>query len=447
MKYRKKIIHKAQIIFFILTLIWCLFVFNYLSLSGWWHHRSELSPVELIGGLSGLFLPVVVLFLVCAYFDRNEYLEKQGKNLRGYLEELIYPTDEGAEYTKELTRALREQVFEFKSVFTGVNRHTDDVRNNLQRWIEGLNKLVKTVDTQTVGVVQRLAEHVQKLAEITHQSNRQSQETMSLLSHQVDTLNTMSDKTQKVVSSFTKQLNQEICEIQNILHAFETARNQIGQTTASTGKIAKALSDASVQVNQAVAHFGTTKEVTEQLSDFRQEIQISENSLNQKAQNLKNTLSQIHGDMTVVAQGLQQHTQTLEKHLNLKSREKQDFLREASEITKRLQQYSVSLAHLFLPKNEEELWTRYYAGDRAVFMRHLAQNIKKGKAEKIRKLYQTDALFQSNVVNYMRTFEQMTHQATEEAADSPLLAVLIGSEVGRLYMVLADVLKGEIHEG
>ena len=40
----------------------------------------------------------------------------------------------------------------------------------------------------------------------------------------------------------------------------------------------------------------------------------------------------------------------------------------------------------------------------------------------------------------------MTHQATEEAADSPLLAVLIGSEVGRLYMVLADILKGEIHE-
>ena len=80
-------------------------------------------------------------------------------------------------------------------------------------------------------------------------------------------------------------------------------------------------------------------------------------------------------------------------------------------------------------------------------MRHLAQSIKKGKADKIRALYQQDALFQSNVNNYMRTFEQMTHQATEEAADSPLLGVLIGSEVGRLYMVLADVLKGGNNEG
>ena len=447
MKNRKKFIHKAQIIFLILTLIWCFFVFNYLSLSGWWAHRGELSPMELVGGVSGLFLPVVLLFLVSAYFDRNEYVENQGKNLKSYLEELIYPTEEGEVYTKELTKALREQVIEFKSVFQGVNQHTDDVRDNLQRWIEGLNKLVKAVDTQTVGAVQKLAEHVQKLAEITHQSNRQSQETMSLLSYQADTLQKVSDKTQSVVSGFTKELNQEIHEIQDILHAFETARHQIGQTTASSGKIAKALTDASVQVNQAVSHFGSTKEVIGQLSDFCDQMQISENNLTQKAQNLKNILSNIHGDMTVVAKGLQQHTQTLEKHLNLKVQEKQDFLREASEITKRLQQYSVSLAHLFSPKNEEELWTRYYAGDRAVFMRHLAQSIKKGKADKIRALYQQDALFQSNVNNYMRTFEQMTHQATEEAADSPLLGVLIGSEVGRLYMVLADVLKGGNNEG
>ena len=447
MKRRKNFVHKAQIIFIILTLIWCFWVFDYLTVSGWWSHRSELSPMELMGGISGLMMPVVVLFLVSAYFDRNEYLEKQGKNLRSYLEELVYPTDEGAVYTKELTQALREQVIEFKSVFTGVNQHTDTVRDNLQRWIEGLNKLVKTVDTQTVGVVQKLADHMQKLAEITHQSNRQSQETMKLLSDQADTLQSVSHKTQQVVSGFTKQLNQEIQEIQDILHAFETARTQIGQTTASSGKIAKALTDASVQVNQAVSHFGSTKEVTEQLDDFRKEMILSEENLTQKAQNLKNILSQIHGDMTVVAKGLQQHTQTLEKHLNLKVQEKQDFLREASEITKRLQQYSVSLAHLFTPKNEEELWTRYYAGDRAVFMRYLAQNIKKAKAEKIRDLFQKDTIFQTNVSNYMRTFEQMTHQATEEAADSPLLAVLIGSEVGRLYMVLADVLKGNTHEG
>ena len=443
---QKLFLKKGMIFFWIVALIWGAFVINYLQISGWWQARNTLSPMEVVGGLGGLAMPLVFLFLIASFFDRSERVEREARKVRSFMEELIYPSEEGAVYTQELTANLSKQIKEFRSVYTGVTEHTDKVKENLQRWIEGLNKLVKTVDTQTVNAVQKMATHVEKLAEITHQSNRQAQETMALLSHQADTLTSVSDKTQKVVSGFTKELNQEIHEIQDILHAFETARQQIGQTTSSSGKIAKALTDASVQVNQAISHFGSTKEVSEQLSDFRQEIELSEQKLNQKAQNLKNILSQIHGDMSVVAKGLQQHTQTLEKHLNLKVQEKQDFLREASEISKRLQQYSVSLAHLFSPKNEEELWARYYAGDRAVFMRHLAQNIKKGKAEKIRELFQKDALFQSNVIHYMRTFEQMTHQATEEAADSPLLAVLVGSEVGRLYMVLADILKGESHE-
>jgi ABC-type transporter Mla subunit MlaD len=324
-----------------------------------------------------------------------------------------------------------------------VNKHTDDVRDNLQRWIEGLNKMVKTVDTQTVSVVQKLAEHVQKLAEITHQSNRQSQETTKLLSGQADVFNEVSQKTHQVMSGFTKELNQEIHEIKNIVHAFETAHQQIANTSESCAKIAKVLSDSGVQVAQAVENFSSVKEVVQQAGDVKKQIQQSEKDLNQKALGLKNVLSQIHGDMTVVAKGLQQHTQTLEKHLDFKAEQKKDFLREASEITAKLQQFSISLAQLFSPKNEEELWSKYYAGDKAVFMRYLAQNIKTAKAQKIRQLFHQDTLFQSNVVNYMRTFEQMTHQASENASDSPLLAVLIGSEVGRLYMVLADILKGD----
>ena len=94
--------------------------------------------------------------------------------MRAFLDELIYPTEEGATYTKELTEALRKQIIEFKEVYAGVNQHTDKVRDNLQRWIEGLTKLVQTVDTQTVATVQKMADHIQKLAQISHQSNQQA---------------------------------------------------------------------------------------------------------------------------------------------------------------------------------------------------------------------------------------------------------------------------------
>ena len=150
----------------------------------------------------------------------------------------------------------------------------------------------------------------------------------------------------------------------------------------------------------------------------------------------------MQGDMNLVAQSLNAHTESLEKHLNLKEKEKKDLLVEASAIVGQLQQFSVELAHLFSPKNEESLWKKYYAGDKAVFMRHLKEEIKATKAEKVRKLYRENVAFQSVVNHYMQAFEQMTYEAKETAPDNPLLGVLIGSDVGRLYMVLAEVIKG-----
>jgi len=161
-----------------------------------------------------------------------------------------------------------------------------------------------------------------------------------------------------------------------------------------------------------------------------------------RAMTLQNILRQMQGDMSLVAQGLNAHTEALEKHLNLKEKQSHDLLVEASSIVGQLQQFSVELAHLFSPKNEEALWKRYYAGDKAVFMRHLRAEIKATKSEKIRKLYRENMAFQSAVNHYMQAFEQMTYEAKENSAENPLLGVLIGSDVGRLYMVLAQVIKG-----
>ena len=41
-------------------------------------------------------------------------------------------------------------------------------------------------------------------------------------------------------------------------------------------------------------------------------------------------------------------------------------------------------------------------------------------------------------------FEEMTKKAQEGEESKLLMSVLIGSDVGRLYMVLADVLKKEL---
>ena len=116
---------------------------------------------------------------------------------------------------------------------------------------------------------------------------------------------------------------------------------------------------------------------------------------------------------------------------------------EAQVILDRLQGFSVDMAHIWTPKQEEELWKRYYAGDKAVFMRHISKSLSGSKAAKINELYQTNKSFRMTVARYMAEFEGLTQMARRESDNNLLMGILIGSDVGRLYMVLADVLKKE----
>ena len=433
---------KGMIFFWIIAFGWIIFVINYLQISGWWQNRGALSPVEFVGNLGGLAMPLVLLFLVASYFDQSERVERESRKVRSFMEELIYPNEDGAIYTQELTANLAKQIKEFRSVYTGVTEHTDKVKENLQRWIEGLNKLVKTVDTQTVGAVQKMAGHIERLAEITHQSNRQAEQTTALLAGQADILNDITRKTSAVMVTFSKELNAQIQEIQNLAHALEVARHQILNSEENSGKMVKALTDNTGRLEKTLAQYDSLKQVEAQAQKTNKEVVAVGEQVEAKARALQNVLNQMQGDMAVVAQGLNAHTQALEKHLNLKEKQSHDLLVEASSIVGQLQQFSVELAHLFSPKNEEELWKRYYTGDKAVFMRHLRQEIRATKAEKVRKLYRENVAFQTAVNHYMQSFEQMTYEAKENSADSPLLGVLVGSDVGRLYMVLAEVIKG-----
>lgn len=439
----KKVFSKKGLVFFWgIALVWGAFVLNYLQISGWWQNRGMLSPMEVVGGLGGLITPLVVLFLVASYFDQSERVEREAKKIHSFMEELIYPSEEGAVYTQELTANLAKQIKEFRQVYTGVTEHTDQVKENLQRWIEGLNKLVKTVDTQTVGTVQKVATHIEKLAEITHQSNRQTEQTTALLAGQADILNDITRKTNAVMTTFSKELNAQIQDIQNLAHALEMARRQILTSEENSDKMVKALTENTKRLEKTLTQYDSLKQVEAQAQKTNKEVALIGEQVGARAQTLQNVLNQMQGDMAIVAQGLNAHTQALEKHFNLKEKQNHDLLVEASSIVGQLQQFSVELAHLFSPKNEEILWKRYYSGDKTVFMRHLREEIKTTKAEKIRKLYRENMAFQTAVNHYMQSFEQMTYEAKENSADSPLLGVLIGSDVGRLYMVLAEVIRG-----
>ncbi len=482
---------KGVIVSIVFGVIWLAFVINYLRTAGWWAARADLSPAELVGGLGGLCLPVLVVWLVCAYFDRSEQLADEAETLRAYLNELVYPTEEGAIYTKTLTDALRAQIQEFRSVFNEVNEQTQSVRDDLKHWIADLGTVINHVDTQTVSSVREIAEHIRALSEATAGATEQTQQAANLFSEQAVILQRVTTQSVAETESLAQTLSGRADHLQSLINAIDAVNNRIGAATVQAGQTTQDLATAAQKIEAAVdmyetdAHkqnarlFGNLEKV---LSVFRAQgelldqevgkianrIAVVESGMADSARRLQGTAEQavtqfeqaggaltrqtaafrtaamaLKDDLGAVGEQMESVGRQIAAHPLAGGKDEKDMLAEAAAILDQLQTLSVDMAHLFSPKAEETLWERYYSGDKAVFMRHIRTELGSGTAKKMKEMYQSNRAFRTAAQGYMAAFEKMTQQVGQDDGNKLLLSIVIGSDAGRLYMVLADVLKGK----
>ncbi|MBQ9738219.1 MAG: hypothetical protein IJV75_01725, partial [Alphaproteobacteria bacterium] len=208
------------------SFIWLIFIADYLISSGWWANRGTLSPAEFIGGTCGLFLPIIIAVLVAAYFDRSAQLTYESKTLQSYLNELVYPTEEGAIYTKTLTDALRTQIKEFRAVFEQVQQQTNQVRNDLKGWISDLGTVINHVDTKTIESVREIASHIQALTNTTKLANEQAEQASALFAEQASILQKTTEQTANIVGKLSQSISMNVEEITNTAHAIETTNDR-----------------------------------------------------------------------------------------------------------------------------------------------------------------------------------------------------------------------------
>lgn len=482
---------KGALVAAVFSVIWFFFVVDYLLSSGWWASRGELSPAEFVGGTCGLLLPIVIAGLVAAYFDRSAQLTYEAQTLQSYLNELVYPTEEGAVYTKTLTDALRTQIKEFRSVFEQVQNQTNQVRDDLRQWIADLGTIINHVDTQTIESVKEIAAHIHALTEATDLANEQAEHASTLFAEQATILQRVTSQTSEIIGGLTNSLTMNIEDIKNTTHAIENTNERTAEALEKAETVVGSLQEGSRKIEQAIDSyeesakqqnarlFGNLEKV---LSVFKahgsildQEVEKTTNRLRvvessfvenaknlfnvadeavyqmneagsvfeSKSQKMHDTIQVIKQDMTALSDTLVTQAKTVDKNMGgkMQARKTEDFLKEAKVILDRLQSFSVDMAHIFSPKTEETLWQRYNNGDKAVFMRHITKEISSSQAKKIRELYKNNADFKLAVSRYMAEFEGMTKAAKQEGDNNLLMSVLVGSDVGRLYMVLADIMK------
>lgn len=511
---------KGFIVAITFSAVWLAFIWDYLFSSGWWGTRHDLSPAEFIGGLCGLFLPIIIAFLVSSYFDRAAQLGFEAQTLQSYLNELIYPTNSSATYTKSITNALREQVNAFKKIYTEVSEQTKELNNDIKKWSDNVTKMVQHLNVNAASSVREISESVEKLTEKSAQSGQQVAQSAVSFNEQIIFLQRAVKDTSTSFQPILSELKSYITELKKIEMSIQksdsNAQNVLLKTNETTHKIDARINHIAQLVDSYVTNIQSRDKVLDERIHKAQSVLKLQNDVLEKSENFlknheriilqaqtsvrthNNALSQsesliknhqesveksftqavqkiketdlkiqenydkINKTVSTTLSSLQELTKEIEtatalqetlanknKELTIqpqptsiiKEENPVDFLQNATLILDKLQTFSIDMARIFTPKAEDTLWKKYHEGDKAVFMRHITRMISETQHRQIKDLYLENEEFNQAITRYMTEFEDMMKAVQNKDQNKLLMSILIGSDIGRLYMVLADVLK------
>lgn len=117
------------------------------------------------------------------------------------------------------------------------------------------------------------------------------------------------------------------------------------------------------------------------------------------------------------------------------------FLKDAGKIITHLESVSVDVNRILNPKDEEDLWKKFYNGDTQVFIRSIAKNMTGAQITALRKEFEKNGDLRKLVNVYMSEFETLVEKSKTHEYSAALMAVISGADLGRLYYVLAKALN------
>ncbi|MBV8972721.1 MAG: hypothetical protein JO290_10565, partial [Sphingomonadaceae bacterium] len=109
----------------------------------------------------------------------------------------------------------------------------------------------------------------------------------------------------------------------------------------------------------------------------------------------------------------------------------------SSRLIEMLNSAAVDIARLLDVDVGEKAWTRYLKGDRSLFARRTVRAIDPETTSKIARHFAHDAAFHDEASHYLDQFERLSRRLSSDPDGDALLATVVSSDIGKLYVALA----------
>ncbi len=127
-----------------------------------------------------------------------------------------------------------------------------------------------------------------------------------------------------------------------------------------------------------------------------------------------------------------------EADAHLEEAQRTDLAHQSELLIEALNSSSIDIAKGLSTEVTEDAWKTYLTGDRGVFSRKAVQLLSRGDARDVAARYKEDGEFRDAVRRYIHDFEAMMRRVGADRSASALSMTLLSSDVGKLYVALAQ---------
>lgn len=115
-----------------------------------------------------------------------------------------------------------------------------------------------------------------------------------------------------------------------------------------------------------------------------------------------------------------------------------DFSRRVTAITDNLNSAAIDISKVVSQDVSETAWAAYLKGDRGIFTRRAVRLLSAEQVRDIGALYDSDGEFREHVARYITDFENLLRSLLATSDGHALSVTVLGSDMGKLYVALAQ---------
>lgn len=380
-----------------------------------------------------------------AILDKNSgYLDKKlgeyGKLISLEVEAMIERSNTLEQNIQSQMKSIRDVSSQTEEIFGQLGTDISDKRQLLET--EG-SRMVNNIHL-TVG---NLGEEVTRLQNFYKNTQDKNSEMGKLFTSVSQTLKEMEDSLSASVNNFNEKAGNIINQLNetnglvsgNIGKLSETAEIITGQSKTNAGL----LIEQDEYVNKSLA---SLKQISSQISSLNKDMTATAGSLGK-------TLSSYENKMAAFNKVVGEHLTSLNDNYDKTQKQYDEFnqkfkvasidtfMKNSADIISELETISIDINSIFNKTGDDEaLWKKYYEGDHSVFVRYLSKNMTKKEVIAVREDYEKKPDFRVVVDKYLDDFNSLIEAARSNNRASTLLALISGSDIGKVYYILSRAL-------